>query len=334
MRKNEHVTRILSINFHWKGEVPKLSQYIASFIVFISIFLFGMAVLRVGLNTISSSRLQTWLYRAASTPLRGLITGAVITALLQSSSAVMVITISLIAAKLLTFRQSIGIILGTNIGTTITAELMTLNPDQLVIPLLLSGFILLQVRKQLLFSIGTVLFGLGCIFVAMHGLEALAIPLSTLSFIKDVIHNTNSNLMYGIGIGTLLTAVIQSSTATTGITMSFINQDLLTLSSAIAILYGANIGTCITAVIASIRSSAEAKLAAYAHVWINIIGVVIFYPLIGIFGTIASTLTTFPDVQLAHVSILFNVLSSLLFLPVTGLLAQLIERIHSRNILI
>ena len=309
-----------------------MSPYIASFIVFISIFLFGMSILRVGLNTISTTKLQKWLYHASSTPIRGLLTGALVTALLQSSSAVMVLTISLIAAKLLTFRQSIGIILGTNIGTTITAELMTLNPEDLVLPLLLTGFIMLQIRHQFIFSSGTVLFGLGCIFVAMHGLEALAIPLSTLSFFEHVIHETNSSLLYGIGIGTLVTAVIQSSSATTGITMGFINQELLTLPAAIAILYGSNVGTCITALMASIGSSKEAKLAAYAHVWINIIGVILFFPLIGLFGAFAASMTSLPDVQLAHVSILFNVLSAFLFLPFAGLLAKSIEKLHNYNL--
>ncbi|MCA0171818.1 Na/Pi symporter [Bacillus sp. RAR_GA_16] len=309
-----------------------MSPYLASFIVFISIFLFGMSILRVGLNSISTSKLQKWLYLASSTPVRGLLTGALVTAILQSSSAVMVLTISLIAARLLTFRQSIGIILGTNIGTTLTAELMTLNPDQYVIPLLLAGFILLQIRHQISFSIGTVFFGLGCIFVAMHGLEGLAIPLSTLSFFEHVIDETNSSLLYGIGIGTLLTALIQSSSATTGIAMGFINQDLLSLPAAIAILYGSNVGTCITALMASIGSSKEAKLAAYAHVWINIIGVILFFPLIGMFSSFAASLTSLPDVQLAHVSILFNVLSAFLFLPFTGLLALSIERLHNYRI--
>lgn len=308
-----------------------MSPYVASFIVFISIFLFGMATLRIGLKSLSNSRMQKILHQASSTPLRGLITGIIVTSILQSSSAVMVITIGLITAKVLTFRQSIGIILGANIGTTVTAELMTLNPDQFTIPLLLVGFLLLQIRNQLLFSIGTVLFGLGSIFVAMHGLEAMAVPLSTLTFFDHIISESNSSLFYGIGVGTLLTALIQSSTATTGITMSFINQDLLTLPSAIAIVYGANIGTCITAIIASIGSAREAKLAAYAHVWINIIGVTLFFPLITKFGEIVAYVTTLPDVQLAHVSLIFNVLSSLLFLPLAGVLASAIEKIHKGN---
>ncbi|MDP4550328.1 Na/Pi symporter [Alkalihalobacillus macyae] len=308
-----------------------MSPYVASFIVFISIFLFGMATLRIGLMSLSNSRMQEFLYQASSTPLRGLMTGIIVTSILQSSSAVMVITIGLITAKVLTFRQSIGIILGTNIGTTVTAELITLNPDQFTIPFLLVGFLLLQIRKQLLFSIGTVLFGLGSIFVAMHGLEAMAVPLSTLTFFEHIINESNSSLFYGIGVGTLLTALIQSSTATTGITMSFINQDLLTLPSAIAIIYGANIGTCITALIASFGSTKEAKLAAYAHVWINIIGVTLFFPFITKFSEIVAYVTALPDVQLAHVSLLFNVLSSLMLLPLTGVLARTIEKVHKGN---
>lgn len=301
------------------------------FAVFIAIFLYGMTIMRIGLYNLSHKKLQNILLKMTDTPLKGMIIGTIITAILQSSSAVMIITIGFIAAGLITFKQSIGIILGTNIGTTFTTEFITIDLSLSIIPLLIIGTLLLLTNRLISFSLGAILFGLGSIFVAMNGFENLAHPLSTIPVIHSIIELSNQNGLIGIGLGTLLTAIIQSSTATTGIIMGFMSENLVTLTSGIAIILGANIGTCITAFIASLAANREAKLAAYAHIWLNIFGVILFYPFIKFFGTIATMLTTLPDVQLAHVSLIFNVLSSMIALPLAGLLAAFILRIHGRQ---
>ncbi|HHW36886.1 MAG TPA: Na/Pi cotransporter family protein [Bacillales bacterium] len=305
---------------------------ITQFATFIAIFLYGMTVMRIGLYNLSHKRLKQVLVNMTSTPLKGMMIGTLITAVLQSSSAVMVITIGFIAAGLLTFKQSIGIILGTNIGTTITTEFITIDLIyHAIMPLLLIGTLLLFTRKLLSFNIGAILFGLGCLFVAMNGFETLAKPLSTIPVIHSSIELSNENNLIGVGFGTLLTAVIQSSSATTGIIMGFMSENLVTLSSGIAIVLGANIGTCVTAFIASIGANLESKLAAYAHIWLNIFGVLLFYPFIKFLGAAAATVTSLPDVQLAHVSVIFNVLSSIIALPLAGLLAQFILRLHGKQ---
>ncbi|TLS39355.1 Na/Pi symporter [Pseudalkalibacillus caeni] len=308
-----------------------MSEYITFFIIFIMIFVFGMTVLRVGLGSFSPIRLKATLSKMTNTTWKGMLAGALLTCIMQSSSAVMVITVGLVSVGILSFKQSIGVILGTNIGTTITAEIITLDPSQFILPLLVAGFILIQFSRQLYFCIGCVLFGLGCLFVAMNGFESLAIPLSKVAPIHTLLENSNKNLLYGVGLGTVFTALIQSSSATTGIAMSFINQSLLSIDSAIAILFGANIGTCITAFIASIGTTKEAKLVAYAHIWLNIFGVIFFFPLISTLGNISSLVTSLPDLQLAHVSVLFNVLSSLLVLPFAGLFAAFVLKLHGKS---
>ncbi|MFS0861611.1 Na/Pi symporter [Fredinandcohnia sp. 179-A 10B2 NHS] len=303
-------------------------ELVSLFAVFIAIFLFGMTVMRTGLYNLTGDKIKVWLIRFTDNPIKGLLTGTIITAIIQSSSAVMVLVIGLIAAGYLTFKQSIGIILGTNIGTTFTTEIITFDIYEGIIPLLIIGFLCLFINNQQVFSFGGFIFGLGCMFVAMNGFEQLARPISEFPSIHTFFQRTNESELFGVGIGTVLTAIIQSSTATTGIIMGFMNEKLLSLDAGIAVLLGANIGTCITAFIASIGSRHEAKLAAYAHIWINLIGVALFFPFINVLGTIATLLTSLPDVQIAHVSFIFNVLTSLLFLPFTGLLNKFILKVH------
>ncbi|WP_099361962.1 Na/Pi symporter [Fredinandcohnia onubensis] len=303
-------------------------ELISLFAVFITIFLFGMTVMRTGLYNLTGDKLRVWLIRFTNNPIKGLLTGMIITAIIHSSSAVMVLVVGLIATGYLTFKQSIGIILGTNIGTTFTAEMITIDLFEWIVPILIIGFLCLFVRNQQVFSFGAFLFGLGCMFVAMNGFEQLARPIGDFPSIYTFFQHTNQSNLFGVWVGTILTSIIQSSTATTGIIMGFMNEQLLTLNAGIAVLLGANIGTCITAYIASIGSKHEAKLAAYAHIWVNVIGVALFFPFINVLGQIAILLTSHPDVQIAHVSLIFNVLSSLLFLPFAGVLTNFITKVH------
>ncbi|MFS0822649.1 Na/Pi symporter [Bacillus sp. 1P02SD] len=303
-------------------------ELISLFAVFIAIFLFGMTVMRTGLYNLTGDKLKVLLIRFTDTPFKGLLTGTIITAIIHSSSAVMVLVVGLIATGYLTFKQSIGIILGTNIGTTFTAEMITFDIFEWIVPILILGFLCLLISNQQVFSFGAFLFGLGCMFVAMNGFEQLAGPISQFPSIHTFFQQTNESSIFGVGVGTILTSIIQSSTATTGIIMGFMNEQLLTLNAGVAVLLGANIGTCITAYIASLGSRHEAKLAAYAHIWINVLGVILFFPFINILGKVAMLLTSHPDVQIAHVSLIFNVLTSLLFLPFAGVLTKFIMKIH------
>lgn len=305
-----------------------MMQIFSLFAVFLTIFLFGMTVMRIGLNAASQQKLKSWLMTYTDTTWKSFLVGILITALMQSSSAVMVIVIGLVAARVMSFRQSIGIILGANIGTTVTTEIITLDLNQLIIPFIIIGVVLIFFPRNWTFCLGSTLFGLGCMFVAMNGFETLSEPITGLSWVQHFLHLTDEHILLGLGLGTTMTAVIQSSTATTAIIMSLMDENILTLTSGIAILLGANVGTCVTALIACIGTTKEAKLVAFAHVWINLIGVFLFLPFLSVFSEVVTLLTQLPDVQIAHASLLFNVISSLLLLPCAGVLAACVAKLH------
>ncbi|MBU8916501.1 Na/Pi symporter [Bacillus sp. FJAT-29953] len=305
--------------------------YILLFVLCILIFIFGMTIIRFGLFNLSANKLKSWLIKLTSTPLKGMLTGTFITALLQSSSAVMVITIGLISARIMTFPQSIGIILGTNIGTTFKTELITFDIDAVLVPFAIIGAILILFPNKKARSIGMLLFGIASVFTAMKGFERLAEPLTSMNVIHQFILSINDNILMSLLTGTIITAIIQSSTAMTGITMGFLTAGLLQLDAGIAIVLGANIGTCITAIIASIGGGKESKLAAYAHVWLNVFGVLLFIPLIPLLTENAPLLAARKDVQLAHISVIFNVVSSLLVLPFATKFGEMILFLHDRR---
>ncbi|WP_223591315.1 Na/Pi symporter [Neobacillus bataviensis] len=305
--------------------------YILLFVLCILLFIFGMTIIRFGLFNLSANKLKTWLIKLTSSPLKGMLTGTFVTALLQSSSAVMVITIGLISAKIMTFPQSIGIILGTNIGTTFKTELITFNLDAILVPLAICGAVLILFKNKKARSIGMLTFGIASVFTAMKGFELLAHPLTSMDFINKFILSINDNIFLSLLTGTIITAIIQSSTAMTGIAMGFLTAGSLQLDAGIAIVLGANIGTCITAVIASIGGGKESRLAAFAHVWLNVIGVLLFIPLIPTLTDHALLLANRKDVQLAHISVIFNVVSSVLILPFATKFGEMILFLHDRK---
>lgn len=306
-------------------------HYIVLFIFCILLFIFGMNIIRIGLFHISAEKLKSWLIRLTSSPFKGMLTGTFITALLQSSTAVMVITIGLISAKIMTFPQSIGIILGTNIGTTFKTELITFDIDAAIVPLAVIGAILILFQNKKTRSIGMAVFGIAAVFTAMKGFEYLAQPLTSLPIVHNGLLKLNGSIIMSLLIGTILTIIIQSSTAMTGIAMGFLTAGLLKLDAGIAIMLGANIGTCITAIIASIGGGKEAKLAAYAHVWLNVFGVLLFIPLIPTLTTLAPYIASHKDVQLAHISVIFNVASSLIVLPFATRFGKMILYLHDKK---
>lgn len=300
------------------------------FILLIGLFIYGMVLLRSGLFNLSADSLKLWLTKVTNTPWKGLLAGIGITCILQSSSAVMVITIGLISARLLTFPQSIGIILGTNIGTTLTTELITFNIESILVPLAVLGALFLLIGKRNMRSIGLILLGISAVFAAMSGFEFMAEPLRSIKIIDHLLLTLDNSYFYSILAGTIITGIIQSSTATTGIIMGFLTNHAIKLDTGVAIMLGSNIGTCITAFLASIGAGREARLSAYAHICLNIIGVALFYPFISLLTNIGLQLASQADVQLAHISVLFNVVSSLVVLPFAISYGKLIIKIFDR----
>lgn len=281
----------------------------------ITIFLFGLQVMRFGLEKLAGHRLQEWLIRFTETPSRSFLTGILSTALLQSSSAVTVLTISFVDLGILSFAQSIGIILGTNIGTTVTTEILALNIEDFSLPIIVLGIILYFLPWGRLSSISFVLIGFGCIFFGMETMQWLAHPLKERGIIDWLMGNGPHPIISGIIAGTLLTALIQSSSATIAIVMGFYSSGVLSLPFAIAVVLGSNMGTCVTGLLATFRTNTAAKQVAVAHLLLNIAGVVCFAPLIPIIESLAPLLSDQPAQQIAHIQTLFNVICSVLVLP-------------------
>lgn len=287
-----------------------------------------MSLLRKGLLNLSGDSLKIWLTKVTDAPWKGVIAGIIVTCILQSSSAVMIIAIGLIAARMLTFPQSIGIILGTNIGTTFTAELITFDIEAFLIPLMVLAILFLFTGKKKPQSIGLVLLGISFLFTAMGGFEYLAGPLKEIGIIDQFLLSLKDSYLLSVLAGAVITGIIQSSTATTGIIMGFLSHGAIEIDTGVAILLGSNIGTCVDALLAAIGSGREARLTAYAHIWLNVIGVAAFFPFIGVLSEWGTQLATSADVQLAHISVLFNVICSILVLPFAEGFGKLIIRIH------
>lgn len=289
------------------------------FLLYLIVFLAGMHLLKKGLSILSGHAMRDWIFACINHPIKAFMAGIIFTGILQSSSAVMVIVIGLVSAGVISFKQTIGIILGTNIGSTFTTQLITLDIGSLILPLFVIGFLCffmgVVLKKEALIRMCAAFIGLGALFSAMSGFGRLAYPLSQLKLVNELLLYTNEHSFAGVISGTLLTAIIHSSAATVGIIMSFLNADILTLSAGIAYVLGANIGTCITGWMAAAAANQEAKLTAYAHIWVNVIGAAAFFPFISFCSAAVQNLSSQPDLQLAHFSLIFNVISSLALLP-------------------
>ena len=228
------------------------------FFLLIGLFIYGMTLLRSGLFNLSAGSLKNWLAAVTNSPWKGTVMGTIVTAVLQSSSAVMIITIGMVSARMLTFPQTIGIILGTNIGTTFTTELITFNIESYIVPLAAAGSILAVMKNKSLRSSGLALLGLSAVFAAMRGFEYLAGSVKDNDMVNQWLLTLDGNYLFAVAAGIVLTAIIQSSTATTGIIMGFLTAGAMDLDTGIAIMLGSNIGTCVDAYLASIGSGKEA----------------------------------------------------------------------------
>ncbi|XCS12320.1 Na/Pi symporter [Aeribacillus pallidus] len=279
------------------------------------LFFCGMAMMKYGFQQMSHRQLEKWLYNCTNAPIKSFLTGMIATALVHSSSLVMVITVSFVSAGLLKFKDAIGIILGSNVGTTFTTEFLAVEIDDYLGIMFAISLLLMLFKNRILFSLGCSCFGISCIFLALNGFEKAAFLLSDLQVMSDLLSKSSDHLLFSVGISAVFTGIIQSSTALIGIVMSFMNEQLLPLETGLAFVLGANIGTCITALLASIGSKQEAKYTAFAHLWLNVFGVILFVPLIPFFANNLKLLTNEPDFQIAHFSLIFNLITSLIILP-------------------
>ena len=291
----------------------------------VALFLYGIKLLSSSLQNMAGDKLRQLLGTLTKTPLRGILVGIVVTVLIQSSAGTTVMTVSFVNTGLLSLKQALGLIMGANIGTTVTAQLIAFNIDALALPLLFFGvFMSMLFSKKQLSYLASGLIGLGLVFMGMQTMKSAS---HIISQHKDLLLFLSRNPLTGVCAGIILTALIQSSAATIGLTIAVASQGLITLDAALPIILGDNIGTTLTAIVVSLNASRPAKQAAMGHVLFNLIGTVIFLTILPFYKEIVEA--TSPDIgrQIANAHTIFNVLNTILFFPFVSLLAKLISTI-------
>ena len=310
----------------------------------LALFLHGMQMMSSGLEAAAGARMKSILERLTANRFLGVLVGAAITAVIQSSSATTVMVVGFVNAGMMTLGQAVWIIMGANIGTTVTGLLIALDVGELAPMFAFVGVVLMVfVKEPKLQHIGQILAGLGVLFIGMGMMSSSMSPLrDSEPFIR--IMSTFSNPLLGILAGAAFTAVIQSSSASVGILQALANSGVIGLPSAVFVLFGQNIGTCITAVLAAIGTNRNAKRATLIHLMFNLIGTAIFTTLFVLFpiaavvegtlvlpGEVGRTLShlipTDPMAQIAMTHTVFNITTTLVLLPLGNYLAKLAIRI-------
>ena len=301
----------------------------------LALFLYGMQMMSAGLEAAAGDRMKSILERLTANRFLGVLVGAVITAVIQSSSATTVMVVGFVNSGMMTLRQAVWIIMGANIGTTITGQLIALDVGVLAPLFAFVGVAMVVfVKKPQVRHYGSILAGLGVLFIGMDMMSTAMEPLRDWPACVDLV-STFSNPLVGILVGAGFTALIQSSSASVGILQALALSGVIGLDSAVFVLFGQNIGTCITAVLASIGTSRNAKRATIIHLLFNIIGTVVFTtlclvtPLLGLslVGGVQSLTPENPAAQIANMHTLFNIVTTFLLLPLGGKLVQLAMRI-------
>lgn len=291
----------------------------------VGLFLYGIKLMGDSLQDLAGDRLRQLIASLTSTPAKGVIVGTIVTMLIQSSSATSVMTVSFVHAGLMSLKQAISVIMGAAIGTTITAQLIAFKIKHFALPMVGIGMLLAvfgRTKKQK--YIGNGLVGFALLFLGMTHMEG---AMEFMRDRQDIFLAFSHHPMLGVLAGTGLTMLVQSSSATVGLTIVMASQGLLSLDAAIPILFGDNIGTTITAIIASLGLGRTAKQAAVSQSLFKIIGTLIFIMLLPVFKSVVQMTSGDIARQLANAHTLFNVTNTLLFLPFITPFAKLVEKI-------
>lgn len=306
----------------------------------LAVFLYGMTKMTEGLKLVAGSSLRSLLKTLTRNRFSGVLTGAGITAVIQSSSITTVLVVGFISAGLMSLSQSVPVIMGANIGTTVTAQILAFKITKAALGMIALGFALeFALKKPRPKKLGSILMGLGFIFLGMDIMNDATAPLRTYEPFLDLMQNM-SNPLLAIAVAAAFTAMVQSSSATTGIVIVLAGQGLITLENGIALILGANLGTCVTSLLAAIGKPREALQAAGVHVLFNLAGVIIWVGLIGPLAVFVRWLSPESAAllpierlaaetprQIANAHTVFNVANMLLFIGFTTPLATLIRKI-------
>ncbi len=295
----------------------------------LALFMYGVTLLRETLGKISGKNVVRILEKVSNNRVKGMGAGAAATLMTQSSSITVLTLIGFVNAGMMTFRQSVNVMLGAEIGTTITAQLVSFDVGVIFWPLVAIGFFMRMFSKnEKVELVGTVIFSLGLLFLAMDFMKQGAAPLTTeYPFFRTLINDYGAIPLIGILIGALIAGVTQSSSATTSLVIAMGAAGAIDLGPAIALVMGANIGTCFLELFAGLGATTPAKRTAIAQTIINIVGVAIFLPFLTPFTELVVLTDGSLARQIANAHTIFNVIVSLIFIPLVGLLVRFCERL-------
>ncbi len=294
----------------------------------LALFLYGLQVLSTALSRAIGARMQAFLERLTGKAHRGVLVGTFTAGILQSSSMANVLLIGLLNAGALTLRQAIGVMLGTEIGTSVTAQIVAFRVGDYYLAVIALGFLLAQLfRDRRLGNAGQALMGFGILFLGMSLMSGGLRGLAHSEVVVGLLKTLGTNVPLGVLVGAGITALIQSSSATTGLVIAMGSAGILTLPAAIALVLGANIGTTVTAQIASIGGALSARRLARAQLALNALGVAVLLPFVPLYAELVELTSPLLERQIANAHTFFNVAGTLLALPLVGKLAWLVERL-------
>lgn len=298
----------------------------------LGLFLFSIKYMGEGLRRTADSRLRNLLNKFTSNSLMGILVGVVMTILTHSSTATTVLVVGLVGAGFMTLKQAIGVIIGANIGTTVTAFIIGIDIDVYFYPMIgIGAFFIFFSKKSQLQYFGQIVFGFGSLFLALEMMRQGMKPLGQLESFDILSVQISNSPFLGVAVGTVLTIFLQSSSVTVGILQGMFSEHLISLKGALPVVFGDNIGTTLTVVLASIGASVTAKRAAAAHVLFNVIGTFIFIGFLSPYTLfiewISSVFHLQPQMQIAFAHGSFNVISAILFLPFISAFAFLLTKL-------
>ena len=293
------------------------------------LFLYALNVLSQGLSEVAGDKLKLFLDRFTSNIYKGIFSGIITTVLLDSSSVVIIMTIALVNSKAMTFRQAMGVVLGANIGTTFSSQIFALNIGEYAAIPIAAGFILMFFFKPAFYvNLGKVIFSFGLIFFGLFTMEEAVEPMKNSNYFVGWLKSLESPLK-GIGVGAIVTLVIQSSSATVGMIIGLASQHIITLKAGIAVMLGSELGTCADTLVASVGRSKAAVKTGLFHLLFNLctIGVgILFLPY---FTTLVQFVSRGMSVEqtIANAHMLFNGLGVVLMLPFVSLFESFLNKI-------
>ncbi|WP_028307300.1 Na/Pi cotransporter family protein [Desulfitibacter alkalitolerans] len=296
----------------------------------LAIFIYAMQSMADGLQKTAGDKARRVLEVLTGVPVVGVIMGAFVTSSIQSSSATTVMVISFVNAGLMTLKQAVSVLMGANIGTTITAQLISFKLTNYIFPIIFIGFLLHFLgRKKRAKYVGQVIFSFGLLLLGLGLMQTAMAPLKDYPQFVGAIQQLSKYPLLGVLVGIVTTALVQSSSATIAILIALASQGLIPIEAAIPVLLGDNIGTCVTALLASIGANLSAKRAAAAHVIFNVVGTIIVLILMPLFMQFVMLVSP-PDLvarQIANAHTSFNVINTLIFLPLINLFVKVIIRV-------